>query len=571
MATNPGTVISKWTQGVNSLVPPDAIGVQQYAWGINIVNRGGIIQTRPGFDWLSSLVGVKLQGGAIFTPKDSRPMMVAAVDGYIYSSKLPFTAWTKVDGLKFRSDVPIINFCLVLKSVNVKPEGSIELIDPTPLLIIQDGVTNPGRFDGSVARHLQPDLKETPIGLWMVFTASCLWVFSGSRAYVSDLASPDTFFDGRYLAERTGFELPDEITGAIQTSNDKSILVFTATTTTSFQANIRDRRLWGQTPNFQELVLPTIGCVAGRSPVNQYGLTWWLSAAGFINLDAALQSKISSKLVTVDGRMMRSKRIMSPDPSVASSVYFENFLLLSVPSGGRYNEETWVADQAPQGEADGSGMAWVGVWTGIRPVIWMRSRYNGRVRLFCLAYDATAKDATHIHAHEVFQSDRRDNDGRILCQWETGMFLGTELQRFKYAEVDIVEVLGDVELKVFVGGMRGPWIQIKDTAIQAEIGSIGSESQKIILKESILQAFKPQTRFLKTEEFDPKGKECSAESDDSAGKDKGFQLLFEWRGRMGIKTIKLIAQPDPSAGRGECTKDETGEHNMITEEGATIR
>lgn len=571
MPDNPGTTISKWTGGVNSLVPPDCIGITQYAWAINCVNRGGIVQTRPGFDFLAAIQGTKAQGSIIFTPKGSRPMMLVAVDGEVWQAKLPFKVFSKVEGLKFRADAQIITFCVCLKNADVKADQSVTLIDPTPLVIIQDGSTNAGRFDGSVARHLLPDLHETPIGLWMVWAASRLWVFNKSRGYVSDLASPDTFFEGTYIAERANFDLPADVTGAIETSDEKALLVFTETTTTAFQANIRDRKLWGQTPDFQKQVLPTIGCVSGRSPVNQFGLTWWMARSGFINLDAALQSKQTSKLVTVDGAMMRSKRLLSSDRSTCASTYFENYLLCSVPSGGRYNEETWVGDQAPSGEANSGGMAWVGVWTGARPVQWMRTSFGGRERLFFLAFDATTKDKTQIHVWEAFQSDRRDNDGRIACQFETGMMMGTDLARFQYAEIDVIELLGDVEIDVFFGGLRGEWHKVKSTTLQAEIGSLGSQIQKIIEPDSVLQAFKPQTRFIKTEDFSPQGRPCGVESPDTPGKDKGFQLLLEWRGRMGVKSIKIVVQPDASANRGECKTGELGKVNIITEEGATIK
>jgi hypothetical protein len=564
--TNPGSTISKWTGGVNSLVPPDCIGVTQYAWGINIVNRGGIIQTRPGFDYISTIQGKKPQGSIIFRPKSSRPMMLVAVDGEIWQASLPFKTFSKISGLKFRADTPFITFTVTLKNADFKADQSVEIVDPVILVIIQDGRTIPAEFDGVTAKHNE-NIK---IGLWSAFVSSALWVFDGSRGYVSDLASPNTFFSGAYIAERANFDLPGDVTGVIQTSDEKSLLVFTETTTTAFQSNIRDRKLWQTTPDFQKLILPSIGCVSGRSPVNQYGLTWWMSHAGFINLDAALQSKQTSKLVTVDGRMMRSKRLLAHDLSGSASTYFENYLLLSVPSGSRYNNETWVGDQAPQGEADGGGMAWVGVWTGVRPVQWMRTTFCGKEHLFFLAFDESSKNGSQIHVWEAFQADRRDNDARIPCQLETGMMMGTDLSRFQYAEIDVTELLGDVELRVFVGGVRGEWHQVKYTTLQAEIGILGSAALPLIEVTSILQGFKPQSRFVKTEEFSTQGRPCGAESSDTPGKDKGFQLLLEWRGRMGIKAIKFVINPDTSANRGECKDGEVGSHNMVTEEGVTI-
>lgn len=560
-----------WLGGANSLVPPDAIAQSQYAWAINCVNRGGLVQTRPGFAFLYGIQGKKLQGATIFTPKNSRPQMLVAVDGLIYTAKFPFKTFVQVEGLKFRADAQFINFQPVVKSVDSNEDGSIEILPSSVFfVVIQDGETNPGYFDGITAKHFEPDLKQVPIGLWMSFTASRLWVFSGTRAYVSDLASPDTFFENTYIAERSNFELPGEITGAIESADQNALLVFTRTTTTAFQANIRDRAQWATTPDFQKVILPSIGCVAGRSPVNQYGLTWWMSQAGFINLDAALQSRVTSKLVTVDGRMMRSKRVLSPDLSGCCSTYFENYLLCSVPAGGRYNEETWVGDQSPEGEAMNDSLCWVGVWTGVRPVQWMRTSFGGRERLYFVGFDSTAKDGTQIHVWEAFRDDRKDNSGRISCQWETGMIYGQDLSRFQYAEIDIIEILEDVEVEVFVGGQMGEWHSVAQTTLQAEVGSLGSSNQRRIFKDSVLQAYKPQSRFIKTTQFSSTGKPCGVESDDSPGKDKGFQLLIEWRGRMGVKAINLVTTPDPDAARGQCEKSELGEHNIVTEAGETL-
>lgn len=570
---NPGILLHSFLSGCNSLLPPERLGNGQYAWGVNIVNRGGIIQSRPGLDCIASIAGIKIQGGGIFTPKRSKPMMLLAVDGLIYFAKFPFTNFARVDGLKFLASAQVITFKNVLKSAKLNPDGSLALVDPIPMVVIQDGKTLAGTFDGTTGAHSREGAPSfgIPIGLWMAWVSSRLWVFNGSQGKVSDLANPDTFNENTYLAERSNFELPADVMGAIATADEKSLLVFTSTTTTAFQSNIRDRTLWASTPEFQKQILPSIGCVAGLSTVNQYGLTWWFSRAGFINLDAALYTQRTSTLKTVDGEMIRSKRILSPDCSAICSATYENYLLCSVPAGGKYNGQTWCADQAPVGQAGGIPMAWSGVWTGVRPVTWMKTEFAGRERLYFVSYDATPKDATHIHVWEAFKPSRRDNGGRIASQVESAMVSGTELARFCYAELDICETLGNVELKVFVGGRKGRWHQVLETTIQAEIGSIGSAAQKIITKDSILQAFKPQTRKLKTEEFSSQGRGTGgAETKDAPGLDDAFQILVEWRGRMGIKAIRIVTESDASGPVGECKTGETGQVNIILDSGETL-
>lgn len=579
MPTSPGTVVSRWIGGVNSLVPPDSIGVNQYAWSINSVNRGGIVQTRPGWDWKASIQGKKCQGSIVFTPTDSKPVMLVAVDGEIWFSKFPFTDGTfqVISNLSFRADAQFINFCSCLKQANVNQDGTISEVTPTQIVIIQDGASNAGWYDGVTAKTLTfgAPFNGAPIGLWMAFSGQRLWIANGSILYASDLASPDTFTETQYLAERSSFALPGDCTGLIETSDEQQLLVFTANTTLSFQSSILNRDQWQTTAGFETVALPNIGCVSGRSPVNQYGVTWWMSQSGFINLDEALNSKITSKVMTLDGPMMRSKRIMSPDRSGVCSGFYENYLLVSVPAGGKYNYETWAADQTPGGAGDGSAnMAWVGIWTGVCPVQWMRVIYGGRERLYFVSFDQTPKDGTRVHAWEAFKSDRRDNDGRISCQMETGMFLGTDLERFDYAEIDVTEILGPVELKAFVGGSRGPWVQVADIVLQAEIGCLGSSLMPVITKTTILEGFKPQSRLCKTNTWSNQLSTaatvpCPVENKngDAVGKDKGFQILLEWTGRAGIRSIKVVMKPDPAPQHGACSIDETGEINAINESG----
>lgn len=571
---NPGKTQGTWILGVNSLVPPDSIHPAQYSWGVNVINRGGIVQTRPGHDCIASLQGVKPQGGCIFTPKNSSPVMLIAVDGSVYSAKYPFFTFTKVDGLSFLADAEIITFQPVVKSVRLNPDGSLAKVTPTPLVIIQDGKTRAGVYDGSTAKHVTADAPfyGVPIGLWMAWVGSRLWVFDRTRGYASDLANPDTFSENSYLSERSNFELPGTVTGAIETANGEGLLVFTVNTTTAFQAGIHNRQLWQLTPDFQKVIVPGVGCVSGRSPINRWGVTWWMSVAGWVNLDTALQSQRTAKIVTVDGEMMRSRRTLFANQSTICSGGIENLTFISVPSGGRYNEHTWVSDQTPTGEASsGVGQTWVSIWTGVRPVLWMSLITKlGREALYFLSYDKTPKDGTNIHVWRAINDGRKDNSGRIACQLETGCIVkDIEDNKFCYAELELMEISGTVDLKVFIGGLRGEWHQIQNTVLRATPGSMSTA--KTFTKTTTLESYKPQRRTVKTEEFTSYLKTCSAESHNLPGKDKAFQLLIEWRGRMGVHSVRLVAEQDASGNQGECLgAGEAGTVKSVNERGETV-
>lgn len=564
--------MSFWIGGVNSFIHPCDLPKQNYAWGENVVNRGGIIQTRPGYRLVSSILGTTIQGMTSFTPRGGEPKLVAVVDGKIMVAGYPGFNFVQLSGVTLSATAKQVFFCRTLKSVKRNADDSIAVITPTPILIIQDGTSRAVSWDGITARTLNPaGPQETPIGSFMSWTSSRLWVANGARLYVSDIADPVSFTEGAYLAERANFDLPDDITGMIETADNTGLLVFTSKTTTAFKSFIRNRPDWALTQEFQKIILPGIGCVAGKTPVNQYGTTYWLTERGFISLDAALFSQQSSKVITVDSEMMRSKKNISPLLEGSVSCAYENMLLVSVPSGDKRNSHTWVMDQAPLDKATQTGV-WTGIWTGTRPVEFTEGFFGGRRRLYYVSYDYTGYQDTRIHVWEAFQANREDADGRITCQFETGISTSDVMMKFKYAEIEIVELLGRVDLTVYMGGTKGPWHEIGQFTLNAEKGSIGSVLQPLIFNESILQAYRPQARTIYTEEFGSQNSTDNPEySGYVAGIDKGFALLLEWQGRMGVREIRMVFDPKAaSLQHGLCVPDEDGLVNAIGSDGEAI-
>lgn len=558
-----------WTGGCNSLLHPSAVGDRQYYWGENVVNRGGIVQTRPGWRVKASIPGAKLQGFTVFTPRNSTARLVVAVDGKIYIAEYPGYAFRRLAGVSFDAQAEFVVFKAAVQSVKQNPDGSLRAITPTPMLMMQDGTSRAAYWDGSGAAHLDPSANGTPVGLWMEWTSSRLWVMRGRRIYVSDIADPTTFSENTYIAERSNFDLPEEGTGLIETADQTGLLAFTAKNTTAFKSYIHKRTEWANTPDFQKVIIPGIGNVAPRALRNQYGTTYFLSERGFVSLNAALYAQQSSSLVTQDNAMMRSKRGMSPRPLPACACAFENYFLVSVPSGDKYNAHTWALDQNP---VDGSGSSWCGIWTGARPVEWATGNVGGRERCFFAGYDKTPFNDTQIHIWEAFHPSREDEGGRVSCQFETGMMSFGQLVRFRYAEIDVVEMLGSVNLKVFVGGSKGGWTQIADIDMQAEKGSIGSAQQLTLDTSSILQTYKPQSRRVKTEEFGSDDAACSPEyKGNKEGVDDYFQLLFEWRGRMGIRKVEFVVDPEaPQNKKGACEASEEDANNAVNAEGEEV-
>lgn len=555
--------------GANSLVHPSALPDGQYAWGYNVMNRGGIIQTRPGFPYRGAIIGAELQGLTIFRPRNSLPTMIVAVDGYIYVARIPFRTFEKIDGVRMNVSGPI-EFTPTLRSTKRNLDGTITVIEPKPLLMIMDGSSPNVAWDGltpEILNKTESPYYQTPPATGGRWISSRFWFYRGTRFFAADLGDPTCTSENQYLAGQSGFELPGDITGMLEVPK-VGTLVFTEEGTTAFQTQVRDRTKWNDIPNFQETVLPEIGCVAGRTAINHFGKAKWLSQYGHIDFDAALSAQVSSKIQVNDGPMLRSKRYFSPDVSGACAVAFENLLLLSVPSGDKYNSHTWVLDQSPVGEGAGNP-CWAGVWIGPRPVAWAKTRINGRHRLYCASYDKTVKDETRIHIWEAFGEDRKDNDNNpIKCQVTFRQtFTQGMRQKFLYAEIAVAELLGKVDLQAYVSGQRGKWHLILDTVLNAQEGCIGAPGYEVITAETILKAYRPQTRMVVTKEFSPQDSGiCHPESADSPGDDNGFQILLEWRGRMGVQSVTIYTNEGQRI-VAKCYATEEGKVLAVAESG----
>lgn len=565
-----------WTGGMNSLLHPTNIAPSQYHYGENVFNRGGIIQTRPGFRLMAYLAGAKLQGFTWFQQLNSVPFLVIAIDGLVYYSAWPYNTFTQIQGIQFDANAEIVTFCDCVKSVVRNQDGSLRLIQPYRVLVMQDGASRAAYWDGSIARHLDPEAPfyGTPTGLWMVWTSDRLWLSRGNQIVVSDIDDPLTFSENTYTAERSNFTLPDDCTGLIEANNEQSLLAFTRRTTTAFQSAIRERTSWQNTPQFQQILIPRIGCVSGRSPINAFGLTWWFSEEGWIDLNSALYSLRTSQLTLRDTEMMRSKRALGTQTHRICSGWYENLVLVSVPSGDAYCNHTWVFDNSTADQLnEDSPACWSGIWTGMRPAQWATVNVMGKNRMFCASFDRTAYNETHIHVWEAFQSNRMDRQSPILSQWETRAELPTaRLGKFRYAELDLCEILGEVNLKVYYGGLKGPYIQVGEYDFTAEKGSIGSITQQVITDDSVIEFFRPQTRTVKTEEVgsdQPEHTVC-IESERPPNIDKAFSILCEWRGRMGIKGIRLITEPITESDQGQCQDgDDPDIRNILKEDGSS--
>lgn len=569
--------------GCDQFTSPQSVSSSKYIASMNTINRGGIVQTRPGYRTTFTLPEGLLQGAKLFVPTTGVPQIVFAVDGLIYTSAYPFRSYVPIPGLQFSKTARFIAWETCLKSTDYDTSGLLYFIDsPYSVLMMQDGLTRCGYWDGTNAGHLdptrsqvfdpdsgeivtQPGLDSTPVGLWMKWSNNRLWVSRGNQIFASDIGNPLKFVDDQYLNEGRAFYLPDDCTGITETTDVQGIVCFTHSTGTFLQSSLQDRTQWLSTPGFQKTILTQIGCSAPRSIVQQYGLVWWYSAKGLVSQNDALSANITSKMDVEDNEMFGTKENMSWDLSGICACNHENFMLTSVPNGDSYNTRTMVLDQAPVGDIGAQIESWASYWTGTRPVEWATGIINGQERVFFASVDYDGKN----RIWEAFTDDKTDNGLPITCWLQTREhnFENRDYKLFQYAEVELREVVGDVAVQISVGAVKGAFQPLGTKDVAATIGQV-YDQMTYGPSAHLFAGSSPQTRVIRTQESSSSS-DCNdgcIESDNNGLADKAFSLVIAWSGVAGVSAYRIFATSYGQAYSGGCEVDEA-EPNLINQFG----
>lgn len=549
--------------GCDSYTQSAELDDREFVMGQNVVCRGGIVQTRPGSRSLFCAPDGNFQGCTLFTPDNGVSHLVFAVDGKVYVSAAPFTSYRRLWSIQFSVVAKYIAWATCLKSTTYDNDGNlIPIEDPYSVLVMQDGLSRAAYWDGGSSGHLNPSpapdvtdivpgYQETVIGLWMIWSGNRLWVSRGNQVFASDIGNPLKFTEATYLNEGRAFYLSGPCTGFVATPDQQGIVAFTENDGTFFQSSIQDRTLWLTTPEFQKVVLPNIGCVAPRSLITQYGLNWWFSARGLTNFNAALRLNITSRIDYQDNQMFSSKAYLSPDLSGICSSYYENYLMCSVPSADVLNRHTWVLDQAP---FDGNANAWVGFWSGWRPIEWARGIVNGSERVFFGSIDYDGKN----RMWEAMLTDRTDNGCAITCYAQLRDHAAGNLKqkRYEWSKFYLSQIYGDVDLNVYVASTKGAYQLQKSFHLVATKGQVYAETEYSDTRP--FAGNRPQARTIRTPSgiVDNDCNSCGVESTPGNKVDYAFSHLLVWSGQMGIRAYQLWMLESPERDGGDCEEDE---------------
>lgn len=548
-------------RGMDSFTDPTFVGARQYRAGFNVVNRGGLVQCRPGYRSLASLPAGRLQGLTLFTPTGGKPHLVAAVDGAVYSAKAPFTTFYQIPRLQFRKGVRNIYFADTLKVVNRNTNGSLTVCDPYRVLVIQDGNhTRAGYWDGANSGHLDPSpaVRQTIGGGVMCWSGDRLWVAKGPQLFASDIGDPLSFDENEYLAEGQPLLFPSDITAMVEIPSigTPTLLVFTKNGGYMVRSDIRDRTKWKTTDDFQTSATP-VGCSGHRAVAVQYGLVWWYSPGGLISLDSGALSNASSQVHYRDVEMAISKANIARFTERVAMAAVENFLLVSVPSGSGYNRHTWVMDQsAADLQASDLAPAWAGIWTGTQPVEWAVGEVGGRLRAFFASVDFDGVN----RVWEAFQPSQHDDDKKIDWSIVTKAHAeGLGLSDFRFAEVFVAQCRGQVALSVdYAGPYRGAWKNLLDVTVRARTGGL-TPTTALVGATAPLVSLRPQVRRLCTSDASSNPGASGPEGATNERTDYSHQIRISGSGPAAIRGYKMYCQPFKETGTAQVSTTETAE------------
>jgi hypothetical protein len=571
--------------GQDSFVLPINLNENEYVAAENVIGRGGVIQTRPDSRAIMSCpCNTGAQGCTMFQAANGIPYIVFASYGSIYVSAKPFKTYSILPNIQFNPQSRFISWAVCQQSTDYDAVGNlIYLQTPKPVLIMQDGSTRAAMWDGVTSRHLNPTysgnpdstrdgLDETVIGLWMVWSNNRLWVSNGNKVIASDIGNPTKFTEAQFLAEVRAFYLPHECTGITQTPDQTGIICFTEYEGVFIQSSVQDRTQWESLSNgqMQNTILPHSGCTSARSIVTQYGLLWWFSPNGMINMNAALRQNLSSKMEAADFEMFNSKYYMGGATMDAiCGISHENFLLESVPSGDSKNRHTWCLDQNPAGRPrvveNIYGFeftnAWASTWTGWRPVEWCKGMVDGVERVFFQSIDFDGS----VRIWEMFTGNTGTDNGVPITSWfmsKDHNFKSIDRKKFRWAEFSIRDLLGNASLMVAYAGRRGTYTPIFAGDMCATQGQVyyAAEYGNGGYGNTLLAGNRSQTRYFRTgDTVSPDScNACGIESTDPNNEDTQFSLLFVWSGKMGIEWYRIMCMEDP--------RPEGGETGLVSED-----
>jgi hypothetical protein len=459
---------------------PNGLKRNQNAWITNATCRGGGILQRTG--WKPGVKGAPwsglYQGGYLYDPGTDFPYLMLDIGGRTYQ--------VRVD-----TDFSVVD---VTAGTGPNPSNIPQhwMVQGEEFLVIQDGVSEPLVWDGTVLRRISAvgaGVKKLPTGTAMDYFMGRIWVASQGRAYLAGdiVGAPGTPSSGTapyqfrdsilnitenaYMVGGGAFIVPTtagNIRAIFHSANLDTSLgqgqLFVATRKTIYSVNVvPDRAQWSTLSEpLQRVAQLNFGTTSDRSvvPVN-----------GDVFLQSPPNGDIRSFAVAL--RYFHQWGNVPISRNMNRVLRFNDRALLRYGSGMEFDNRLWqtvLPYQTPAGVAHKLVMlldfdlissfeerlppAWEGTYEAMPVMQLFSGDFGGLQRAFAVVWSDKDQE---IQVWELTQFDRWDsqvgNDGdRVTWYFETPAYTFKNpfaLKQLESAEVWIDKLLGKVEIEAY--------------------------------------------------------------------------------------------------------------------------
>ena len=540
-----------WVGGANTSTEPENLPVTQFSWGINVDNKNGVVSTRDGWTPIIRSPSGKTQMLTHFRDCRNLDWIVWGVAGRLYASPYPFVQFRDL-GIQLNPNSDFYTHTVVERGARrvgdvIDGTRNRVLMRPLRYLVVSDNTNKPVYWSGGL---VVCTIDDAPVGKWLSFVSNRLFIGGGQlkeEIWWSDIADPISFYDIGFLADGGQFRLRSNVTGLCPSRDGQSLYAFESGQTWSFAVGtpIKRELEWKTTPGFQKVIFPDIGCLAGKSFVKHNGDIWWWSNKDLMSTGRATATYQGDDLIQSDLEMTRSREKFTSVKDNVVGISHDNYFLLNTPVN-----DIWAKNNSPVSLLnDNSPSAWLGVWTGFRVAEFcsFTGQDDGELYTFALSNDYDNQN----RIYRLFNGTQKDGSSKIKCSAE---FRGHSFQdlgkpkRFRWFDLNIGGLWGDVDLKGYYRGFKGGWKEVLTKTMKAAQdyfeGAKVVQTRKVWSKESF--GLDNCSACLTNE---------SLSSIDQI--DYMFQIMLQWEGQMSVDSYRIAIFDEVDQLSGRCEENET--------------
>lgn len=546
--------------GANDGIDPIKLPDNQFARGLNISCRRGLVRTRPPFKKLADLAEGTFQRAFNYS-LNSADRIVYVIDGVIrnYNTSTGVTT-TYTSSMSVSAPrcwfVKADKFCVIQDD-----ESTPVILDGDDLITANvdddpDNPTYPSQFRiGSIMAYGHGRIFL--VAKFVYDNAGVITNEDGHPYWIaSDVLLPDDkrnvlkWSETNYLNEGGAIGLPNELgfikamafyRNASTSTGIGTLIDFTKIGCGSFAVNVA-RPNWKNTDLGQVLFLDS-GTSSQEAVVNVnsdliYRSLLGLDTMRYKSSEAQNTSGVLSSVPISSEVGYLFAMDTESDMEYTSGAYVNNRLYFT--TGGRYDDGSFKClvvmdtDIAHQITKPAATPIYNGAWTGLHFQQIFKAKLNGRDTLFAVIKNADMNELWYVNEDGSADNDTKAIKSRVYTKVfvhnKTDQGSATENKEFSKASLWLSDIVGDVSIKVYYRADDYPlWNSTRTHIIKASSGGLPQKRVRITLSPDGLLTSDESTKRLTRVGYT-------------------FQYCIEIEGCCKVKTCKFecIVKNDPS-------------------------